>query len=212
MNFKSVKIVFLVIIFICTLAFTTGKAAADYTLDVSVIGAVYGIGSVNSDSGNIHCETASGLGCSYTYLDGKTDRLLATPAWYSLGGVWSGGSCAGSVNLPCIVTMDQARTVNATFLPNPTVKVVGAAFDYATLGSAYDSLALGSTATIQVKDSNQIVYYENFWLYSPETVTLQGGKGTDFAAAPVGFTTISGSLTISDGRLNVSNLKIMPFN
>ena len=44
----------------------------------------------------------------------------------------------------------------------------------------------------------------------PVIITLQGGKGSDFSAAPVGFTSVSGSLKISNGRLNADHLKIKP--
>jgi uncharacterized delta-60 repeat protein len=179
-----------------------------YALNVSV----FGVGTINSvlPDTTIACNSTSGPGCSGNFLAGTTVTLTATPpTWYTLSGIWGGGTCSGSIAIPCSVTMNQARTVTATYIPNLTVRVVGWG-DYSTLATAYSvANASGPAATIQAKNSTQIVYQEaplNFNL--PVTVTLQGGKGSDFSAPAVGFTSVIGPLNISNGRLNATNLKI----
>jgi hypothetical protein len=84
--------------------FTTGSVG--YTLSVLLAGA--GIGTVTSDPAGINC----GSDCSETYGAGTLVTLTATPEAGSIFAGWS-GACSGT-DL-CIVTMDAARDVAATF-------------------------------------------------------------------------------------------------
>jgi uncharacterized delta-60 repeat protein len=185
------------------------NVTANYTLTYALNASVTGVGTVTSAPGTISCNSVSGLGCSDSFLAGTPVTLTATPTWYTLSGFWSGGSCSGSIATPCTVTLNQVRTVNATFISNLNARCVGWG-DYPTLLQAYSmAYESGAAATIQAKDSAQVVFQEaplNFNL--PVTVTLQGGKGSDFSAAAVGFTSVIGPLNISSGRLNASYLKV----
>ncbi len=69
-----------------------------------------GQGSVSSDPAGIEC----GTDCTEDYEAGTVVSLNATPAAGSSFAGW-GGACAGANN--CVVTMDQARSVTATFEP-----------------------------------------------------------------------------------------------
>ena len=87
------------------------------TLTASVVGS----GSVTSSPVGIDC----GLDCSQDYDDGTVVTLSQTPAsGFEFAG-WS-GDCTGTG--ACSVTMDQARSVTATFTPiqrTLTTNVVG---------------------------------------------------------------------------------------
>ena len=85
---------------------------AVHTLSVETAGE--GSGSVTSDPAGIDC----GEDCSEGYEEGTIVELTATPGEGSVFGGWS-GDCTGLE--ACVVTMDQARAVTATFdLEPPT--------------------------------------------------------------------------------------------
>jgi mannan endo-1,4-beta-mannosidase len=83
----------------------TVHAAQRFTLTVSVIGS----GSVTSSDGLIVCPTD----CTELYVNGTSVRLTpaAASGWAFAG--WS-GACTGTT-VPCTVTMNQARSLTATF-------------------------------------------------------------------------------------------------
>ena len=77
-----------------------------FSLDVTLAGD--GTGSVSSDPAGIDCPTD----CTEDYLEDTVVTLTATPASGSSFAGWT-GDCSGSAS--CVVTMDQARSVTATF-------------------------------------------------------------------------------------------------
>lgn len=79
-----------------------------FALEVTLLGA--GTGSVESDVNGIDCPGD----CSQPYSEGTMVELFATEAAGSTFTGW-GGDCSGTGS--CIVTMDQARAVSATFEP-----------------------------------------------------------------------------------------------
>ncbi len=80
-----------------------------YALTVTTGGT--GTGSVTSAPAGIDC----GLDCSETYGHGTVVTLTAAPAVGSMFTGWS-GACTGTGS--CIVTMDAAKAVTATFAIN----------------------------------------------------------------------------------------------
>ena len=88
----------------------TVTAAPTFPLTVTLAGD--GAGSVTSDPAGIDCPED----CSEDYDDGTLVTLAATPEPGSLFSGWS-GDCSGE---SCTVTMDQARSVTATFDLEPT--------------------------------------------------------------------------------------------
>jgi hypothetical protein len=68
-----------------------------------------GSGSVVSSPAGIDC----GVDCSEEYSDGTVVTLVATPADGSAFLGWAGAGCSGTG--ACILTMDAARSVTATF-------------------------------------------------------------------------------------------------
>jgi uncharacterized repeat protein (TIGR01451 family)/uncharacterized repeat protein (TIGR02543 family) len=100
---------------------TCASSPCDSTTDDTPITARYGLsaatdgngsGTVTSDVGSINCGSG-GSACADTYDDGTVVTLTATADTGSDFGGWS-GACSGSAST-CQVTMDQARSVTATF-------------------------------------------------------------------------------------------------
>ncbi|MFZ2235843.1 MAG: S8 family serine peptidase [Dokdonella sp.] len=85
----------------------TGTAIAYYPLTVTLLG--NGKGSVSSSPTGISC----GSVCSRRVTSGRLVTLRATPSAGYHFGKWT-GACSGS-STTCTVTMNQARTVFATF-------------------------------------------------------------------------------------------------
>src|SRR5438445_4146132 len=71
-------------------------------------------GTVSSNPGGISC----GATCSAPYNSGTVVTLTAGAAGGSTFSGWSGGGCSGTGS--CVVTMNAATTVAATFDPTPT--------------------------------------------------------------------------------------------
>ena len=84
---------------------------------LSVTRAGSGSGSVASDVAGIDC----GVDCSQDYDDGSSITLTASAAPGSRFDGWSGAGCAGTAT--CVVTMDSAHEVTATFIQQHTLTV-----------------------------------------------------------------------------------------
>lgn len=99
---------------------------AVYTLTVKKEG--NGTGTVTGDSG-IHCGSVAG--CSKEYPAGTMVTLTATADPRSVFTGWSGGGCSGT--LPCKVTMDTSKRVEAHFtrLIRLTFTTIGNGYGYA---------------------------------------------------------------------------------
>ncbi|MCE9576500.1 MAG: choice-of-anchor D domain-containing protein [Deltaproteobacteria bacterium] len=108
----------------CTLDLTGGKAVgAVFTAITQALGvtrAGTGAGAIASTPAGIACPGA----CAAPFPYGATVTLVATPTAGSTFAGWSGDCVAD----PCVVTMDQARDVTATFdaiTPTLTVALAG---------------------------------------------------------------------------------------
>src|SRR5947207_4672760 len=82
-----------------------------FTLQVNKQGT--GSGTVSSNDASINC----GSTCSASFNPGTMVTMTATPAAGSTFGGW-GGACSGTA--ACVVTMNSAQTVSATFNMPPT--------------------------------------------------------------------------------------------
>lgn len=97
---------------------TSGIESGPSTLTVTKSGN----GTVTSNPSGINCDTT----CSSTFPDGVVVTLTAStvPADKSYFTGWSGEGCTGTGS--CVVTMNTAKTVTATFAPNRlTVTTIG---------------------------------------------------------------------------------------
>ena len=82
---------------------------AEHALTVTKAGA--GTGTVTSAPAGIQC----GTDCSETYVEGTIVELTATPDVPNSSFTGWGGDCAGETGNTCTLTMDQAKSVTATF-------------------------------------------------------------------------------------------------
>ena len=89
----------------------TWEPTPTFDLDVTLAGD--GSGSVSSDPAGIDCPDD----CAETYADGTLVTLSADPGVGSTFAGWT-GDCTGSDS--CVLTMDAARGVTATFDPPPS--------------------------------------------------------------------------------------------
>lgn len=89
----------------------TGTMIDYYTLTVALDGT--GSGGVVSDPSGIDCAVDGGSDCSDSFVDGTVVTLTATAAAGSTFSGWD-GACTGTA--VCVVTMDEARHVTATFV------------------------------------------------------------------------------------------------
>ena len=81
-----------------------------FTLSVTVTGPA--TGTVTSDDDLINC----GIDCEETYDDGTVVTLTAAAGAGATFSGWSGDDCSGTD--PCMLTMDAAKSVTATFIPS----------------------------------------------------------------------------------------------
>jgi Divergent InlB B-repeat domain len=86
-------------------------AQTQFTLSVTLAGG--GTGSVNDTNYNILCPTK----CSAAFDQGSQVVLVASPDTGSTFMGWSGAGCSGTQS--CIVTMNAAQNVTATFAVTP---------------------------------------------------------------------------------------------
>ena len=109
------------------------------TLTVTKAGT--GSGTVTSSPVGIDC----GADCTQDYDDGVQVNLVATPASGSTFAGFSGPGCSGTG--VCTVTMDQARTVTATFtaIPAAAATTTAAARRAAATTAAADRGAAGAS-------------------------------------------------------------------
>ena len=86
------------------------KTTAQSTLNVTVVKAGTGSGTVSSSPAGITC----GSDCTEAFLSGAVVTLTATPGGTaSRFAGWSGGGCAGTA--PCTLSGNASPTVTATF-------------------------------------------------------------------------------------------------
>ncbi len=100
----------------CTVTMNEARnITAEFTriFDLTVSKSGSGSGTITSSPAGINC----GPVCSYNFSLSISVMLTATPATGSTFTGWSGSGCSGS--LTCIVTMSEARAVNAEFAVVP---------------------------------------------------------------------------------------------
>jgi hypothetical protein len=100
-------------------------------LDVAKAGA--GTGTVTTSPSGIDCGTAC-ASSSADYTDGAIVTMTATPDAANAFVGWSGGGCSGTGS--CVVTMDAAKTVTATFSPIRRLDVLKAGTGTGTVTTA----------------------------------------------------------------------------
>ncbi|MDB4957835.1 MAG: Flagellar hook-length control protein FliK [Myxococcales bacterium] len=92
----------------------TATFVPNVTLAVTINGD--GVGTVTSNIGGISCFSGSAIGCSADFPSTPVQQVTLTAAQgsASIFTGWSGGGCGTAPS--CVVTMNQAQSVTATFL------------------------------------------------------------------------------------------------
>ena len=177
----------------------TATFAAGATLGVTITGS--GSGTVNSVPGGIACGPGAAGTCSAGFTSGATVTLTPAPSTTdSVFGGWS-GACT-TVTGDCVVTINAAKAVTATFNLAPNAIIQGAPGSYVKLQNAYASVATGGV--IQARASE---FIENLLLNRAIAITLKGGYDPGFMVNP-GVTVIRGTLTLRSGSLVAEKLMV----
>ena len=130
------------------------------TLDVSKNGT--GTGTVTSAPAGINC----GATCSAPFTTGTVVTLTASPAAGSTFAGWSGGGCSGTGT--CVVTMNAATSVTATFNTSFALTVTKAGNGTGTVTSAPAGINCGATCSASFSSGTVV------------TLTATPGAGQNF--------------------------------
>src|SRR2546425_103985 len=110
-----------------------------YALTVTKTGS--GSGTVTCSAGGINC----GATCSASFAVGSQVTLTATPASGSVFSGWSGAGCSGTGS--CLVTMNAAQAVNASFTQLYTLTVTKTGSGGGTVTSSPAGIICGATCS-----------------------------------------------------------------
>lgn len=169
------------------------------TLDVTFIGSGGGLVGEGMQGG-YNC---TGNPCpSLTYDQGATVKLVELADSDSFFSGWS-TNCIENGDDGCVVTMTVPMNVSASFERLQWARnEKKTPPNYGLLINAYN--AAGSADIIKAQNHT---FDENLQLDNNYNVTFEGGYDADFLNK-TGFTTLQGTLNISNGRVTVRNLKI----
>jgi photosystem II stability/assembly factor-like uncharacterized protein len=160
--------------------------AGSFSLNVSKSGT--GDGRVTSNPSGIDC----GSTCAETYDQGISVTLTATPSSESIFAGWS-GACSGTVD--CVVTMDDNKSVTATFSlqgqPGVNISIAPGSLDFGAVNAGQSSK---QTITI----TNQ----------ANSTATLVGSVGT--LSAPFSVVSGGGAFNLAVGQSMTVTVQFSP--
>lgn len=177
------------------------SATFGYPVSVTVTGTGYG--TVTSDAvavgvpSDISCSKGT---CSAGYPNNSSVTLSAVPSATSTFGGWT-GACTAT---PCVVTMNVAKAVTATFTDADRARVVGGK-GFSSLAAAYLEAAKSASATIKTLDTT---LNENLTMDKPVAIMLTGGWNATFGSKSGMPTLLNGGLMIGSGSLTVDELTI----
>ena len=167
--------------------------SADFTIDTNTLtvnktGA--GAGTVVSDPGGISC----GETCSTTYDFGEVVTLTAVPETGSSFSGWSGGGCTGTGT--CVVTMDAARSVTATFgLETHTITVEKSGDGTGTVTASTGGINCGATCMADYEFGTMVTFTASATAGS--TFAGWGGACASAGASSTCMVSISMAATVS---------------
>jgi hypothetical protein len=130
----------------------TIELANQFTLDLQMAGT--GSGRVSADTGDIDCSVDNAVESGICNADLKSGTLLTLTAIADEGSTFTGwgGDCSGAG--PCLVTMDRAKNVTATFSLEADIEFPKVTITSPTSGSSYETknstLSIGGTASDDV--------------------------------------------------------------
>lgn len=154
-----------------------------------------GSGTVTSDPVGISCTGT----CSAKFDEATEVTLVPTESFGSFFESWSGGGCSG--NGSCLVTMNGATSVTATFSIHPPVNLDTAY--YPLISDAYEKAISGAAINIQAVDLTESPVFNK-----SKDITLKGGFDGKFASNKGYISSLSGVMRISSGTVRVENMVI----
>ena len=137
--------------------------------------------------------------CSQTFNAGNVVTVIPNPGSGAVFSSWS-GACSGSG--VCQVTMDGPKSVSAAFAWLPNVKNGTTGNTCGLIGPLYVLLSGGETIMLRGIDITEELVFSR-----PVSFILKGGYDSGFVTAS-DFSTIRGTLTISDGCVTLENIVI----
>ena len=208
---------------------TSSSSYSTTTTATLTIGGVIGTFSVTTMPIPVYTLTVTkiGNGIVTAIPEGGSDTLIWTgntgTASYNEGTHLSFTAAAGtgytfyewtgdyvSYENPLQITMDSNKAIIATFddytgtsCINPPFKIGALPHNYPTIKDAYDGLGNNELLMIRAVSFTESLLNLN----QGKTVGLSGGYACDFTTN-AGFTTIKGTLTISDGTVTLENLMV----
>ncbi|HEY6837895.1 MAG TPA: lectin like domain-containing protein, partial [Geobacteraceae bacterium] len=177
----------------CTVGFSF-VSSDTYALNLAVSGVSGSISATPTPPGG----TCPGT-CIQNFASGTVVTLTPTPETGALFSNWS-GDCSGSG--ACQVPMNGMKSVTAFFTWGPNVKNAGSGTTFGRIGDAYAAASDGET--IRLRD---LTFSEALNCNRAVTVTLRGGYDSSFTTRG-GATTISGSLTVTGGTVEIDGITI----
>ena len=171
-----------------------------YLLNVSLSG---GGTSITSSPGAIGCMAVAAGTCSNLFDESTNVTLTGTPNSVSELTTWSGS--IGSTSNPVLFTMNSDKTITGNFatVTKPARVVYGKGYDTLTVLLP----ALTGNSTIQTQAGYAPGSQENLQFNQGYTIKLVGGMNNTWDAQ-TGFTTLTGTLKISSGKVTVQGIKL----
>ena len=149
-----------------------GTIAFTQYFSLTVTKAGNGAGAVSSNPAGIDC----GGTCSVSYNSGTSVTLTATPTTGSLFAGWS-GACTGTG--ACVVVMDQARSVTATFNVPPLSRRRASPPTKRAPQPASTTITFTATAA-----NGTAPYQYKWWVYNGSTWSNPQNWSTDDRPSP----------------------------
>jgi hypothetical protein len=164
-----------------------------------------GNGSVTSNPPGMVCNSNIPAGCEYAFDIGSSVELIAKPDWKSTFSGWSGDLGVGSGNIITVTDpfWRNQYVMYAEFEINNQAKVSATGIEYPSIMDAYRETNANTSIKARV-----YTFYEDLILNKELNIILDGGKDADYALT-LGATTISGTLCIERGSVQLNDVVIM---
>lgn len=179
--------------------YTTAPVTSDCTVTATFTPIVYySLDVTVSGQGTVHSAPGEDLqcvdNCSQVYNEGDVVTLTYDPLTnYRFDG-WT-GDCTGTGD--CVVTMDAAKSVVASFspyFPNP-VLLESSQVTYQSIQSAYDMAPTGQSVSDTIKAKAEVISYQDVIFDREVVIHLEGGYDDAFSNV-VSNTIFEGTITI----------------
>jgi len=176
----------------------SAKTTGLFNLSVNI----NGNGSVNGTPSTAACATGA---CTSTQDSDTLVTLTATAAGQSVFVMWTGDCFTTSDT--CLISMDGAKSVTASFVAKQAFRVDGAYFD--NLQDAYREAKHGSVIQVLAgiwPSTTHATEYMTAW--QAKTVTIEGGYDPTFTSNAGGSSTVVGRTNLNAGKVIMKQFKL----